>query len=231
MPFLFFDWTYLLIIIGLVIAGIASANVNATFNKYSKYKNAHGYTGTQVAEYILRQSGIHDVRVEGVAGNLTDHYDPANKVLRLSEATANKTSVAAIGVAAHECGHAVQDAEGYFFMNLRQKIVPVVNIGSQAAWPILILGWLFGYNQTLINIGIILFSLTLLFQLVTLPVEFDASRRALKIIEAGNILTAEELPYARKTLNAAALTYVAAAIGSFLALLRVLLLFGGHRRD
>lgn len=230
MPFLFFDWTYILIIIGLAIAGFASANVNRTFAKYSKYQNRNGYTGTQVAEYILQQSGIHDVRVERIAGNLTDHYDPKNKVLRLSDATADKTSVAAIGVAAHECGHAVQDHQGYFFMTLRQRIVPFVNIGSNAAWPILILGVVFGYNETLVNIGIALFSFTLLFQVITLPVEFDASKRALQIIETGNILTAEELPYARKTLNAAAMTYVAAAISSFLSLLRVIILFG-NRRD
>lgn len=231
MPFLFFDWTYIFIIIGLVISGIASANVNRTFNKYSKYNNRNGYTGKQVAEYILKHSGIHDVSVERVSGNLTDHYDPRNKVLRLSDATYSKTSVAAIGVAAHECGHAVQDAEGYFLMNLRQKIVPIVNFGSTASWPILILGMFMGYNEVLINIGIVLFSLTLIFQLVTLPVEFDASNRALNIIEDGNILTAEEMPYARKTLRAAALTYVAGAVASFLSLLRVVLLFGGRNRN
>lgn len=228
---MYFDWTFILIIIGGIIASIASANVNRTFNKYSKYANAKGYTGTQVAEYILQQSDIHDVKVERISGNLTDHYDPSNKVLRLSDSTANSTSIAAIGVAAHECGHAVQDAKGYFFMTIRQKIVPVVNIGSNLSWPILIVGAIAGFNETLINIGIILFSLTLLFQLITLPVEFDASKRALQIMEDGQILSANELPYARKTLRAAALTYVASAIAGALSLLRVLILFGGRSRD
>lgn len=226
-----FDWTYILIIIGAVIASIASANVNRTFNKYSKYTTEKGMTGTQVAEYILQYSGITNVRVERISGNLTDHYDPSNKVLRLSDATANSTSIAAIGVAAHECGHAVQDAKGYFMMTLRQKIVPVVNIGSTLSWPILILGAIAGFNQTLINIGIMLFSLTLLFQLVTLPVEFDASKRALQIMEEVRVLTASELPYARKTLKAAAMTYVASAIAGALSLLRVLILFGDRSRD
>ena len=226
-----FDWTYILIIIGAVIASIASANVNRTFNKYSKYTTEKGMTGTQVAEYILQYSGITNVRVERISGNLTDHYDPSNKVLRLSDATANSTSIAAIVVAAHECGHAVQDAKGYFTMTLRQKIVPVVNIGSTLSWPILILGAIAGFNQTLINIGIMLFSLTLLFQLVTLPVEFDASKRALQIMEEVRVLTASELPYARKTLKAAAMTYVASAIAGALSLLRVLILFGDRSRD
>lgn len=230
MPF-FYDWTYILILIGLAISGMASANVTRTFEKYSKYGNERQLTGEQVAEMILEQSGIHDVRVERISGNLTDHYDPANKVLRLSDATANKTSVAAIGVAAHECGHAVQDAKGYFLMNLRQRIVPAVNFGSKAAFPILIAGMLFGYNETLINIGIFLFSFTLIFQLVTLPVEFDASSRALKIIREGNILSASEYPMAKKTLQAAALTYVAATIASFLSLLRIIILFGGRSRN
>ncbi|RPA60773.1 zinc metallopeptidase [Aerococcus agrisoli] len=230
-PGMYFDWTIVLIIIGGVIASIASANVTRTFNKYSKYTTEKRMTGTQVAEYILQYSGITNVRVERIAGNLTDHYDPTNKVLRLSDATADSTSIAAIGVAAHECGHAVQDAQGYFFMTLRQKIVPIVNIGSNFSWPILIMGAIAGFNETLINIGIILFASTLIFQLVTLPVEFDASNRALKIMEEGNILTASELPYARKTLRAAAMTYVAAAIAGALSLLRVLILFGGRSRD
>lgn len=228
---MYFDWTYVLIIVGAIIAGITSANVNRTFNKYNKYTNEKGMTGTQVAEYILQYFGIKDVRVERISGNLTDHYDPSNKVLRLSDATADSRSIAAIGVAAHECGHAVQDAQGYFFMTLRQRIVPIVNIGSNLSWPILIIGAIAGFNQTFINIGIVLFSLTLIFQLITLPVEFDASKRALQIMEDGHILTASELPYARKTLRAAALTYVAAAVAGALSLLRVLILFGGRSRD
>lgn len=225
---IFFDWTYILILIGLLISGWASANVNSTFNKYNKYGNSKQLTGTDVAKRILQRSGITDVSVERISGNLTDHYDPSHKVLRLSDATADSTSVAAIGVAAHECGHAVQDQKGYFFMTLRQRIVPVVNFGSKAALPILLLGLIFGYNEFLVNIGILLFSLTFVFQLVTLPVEFDASKRALEIIQADNMLSAQEFPMAKKTLRAAALTYVAAAVASLLSLLRTVILFGNR---
>lgn len=231
MPFFFFDRTIILILIGMAIASLASANMNHTFQKFSKFRSESGYTGADVARFILKKAGIRDVQVEGIRGELTDHYDPSNKVLRLSEPIYGEDTVTAIGVAAHECGHALQDADHYFFMRLRQRIVPVVNIGSQAAFPILILGALMGYNQTLINIGIFLFAFTLIFQLVTLPVEFNASNRALAILSEGNILARDELPYVQKTLRAAALTYVAATIGSALSLLRIVLLFGGNRRD
>ena len=179
----------------------------------------------------MRSQGITDVGVQQIAGNLTDNYNSGNKLLSLSEATAQSTSVAAIGVAAHECGHAVQDAKNYFPLKLRAAIVPVANIGSTLSFPLIMLGVIMSWNQTLINVGILAFSLALVFQLVTLPVEFDASRRALSILRDGNMLAEDELAAARKVLMAAALTYVAAALATFLQLLRLVLLFGNRSRD
>lgn len=227
----FLDPTFLLVIAGLVISGLASAYVNSTFRKYDEFRSSKGVTGTQAAEYILRSQGITDVGVQQIAGNLTDNYNSGNKLLSLSEATAQSTSVAAIGVAAHECGHAVQDAKNYFPLKLRAAIVPVANIGSTLSFPLIMLGVIMSWNQTLINIGILAFSLALVFQLVTLPVEFDASRRALSILRDGNMLAEDELAAARKVLMAAALTYVAAALATFLQLLRLVLLFGNRSRD
>lgn len=227
----FLDPTFLLVIAGLVISGLASAYVNSTFRKYDEFRSSKGVTGTQAAEYILRIQGINDVGVQQIAGNLTDNYNSGNKLLSLSEATAQSTSVAAIGVAAHECGHAVQDAKNYFPLKLRAAIVPVANIGSTLSFPLIMLGVIMSWNQTLINIGILAFSLALVFQLVTLPVEFDASRRALSILRDGNMLAEDELAAARKVLMAAALTYVAAALATFLQLLRLVLLFGNRSRD
>jgi hypothetical protein len=227
----FLDPTFLLVIAGLVISGLASAYVNSTFRKYDEFRSSKGVTGTQAAEYILRSQGITDVGVQQIAGNLTDNYNSGNKLLSLSEATAQSTSVAAIGVAAHECGHAVQDAKNYFPLKLRAAIVPVANIGSTLSFPLIMLGVIMSWNQTLINIGILAFSLALIFQLVTLPVEFDASRRALSILRDGNMLAEDELAAARKVLMAAALTYVAAALATFLQLLRLVLLFGNRSRD
>ena len=227
----FLDPTFLLVIAGLVISGLASAYVNSTFRKYDEFRSSKGVTGTQAAEYILRSQGITDVGVQQIAGNLTDNYNSGNKLLSLSEATAQSTSVAAIGVAAHECGHAVQDAKNYFPLKLRAAIVPVANIGSTLSFPLIMLGVIMSWNQTLINIGILAFSLALVFQLVTLPVEFDASRRALCILREGNMLAEDELAAARKVLMAAALTYVAAALATFLQLLRLVLLFGNRSRD
>lgn len=220
----FLDPTFLLVIAGLVISGLASAYVNSTFRKYDEFRSSKGVTGTQAAEYILRSQGINDVGVQQIAGNLTDNYNSGNKLLSLSEATAQSTSVAAIGVAAHECGHAVQDAKNYFPLKLRAAIVPVANIGSTLSFPLIMLGVIMSWNQTLINIGIFAFSLALVFQLVTLPVEFDASRRALSILRDGNMLAEDELAAARKVLMAAALTYVAAALATFLQLLRLSLI-------
>lgn len=225
-----FHPSYLLVILGLVISMAASAYVNSTFKKYDKVRSKNNVTGISAAQYILRSEHITDVGVQQIAGNLTDNYNSGNKMLSLSQATAQSTSVAAIGVAAHECGHAVQDHTGYSPLKIRSAIAPVASIGSSMSFPIIILGVILSWNQTLINVGIFAFSLALIFQLVTLPVEFNASRRALKILADGNLLTAEEVPMARKVLIAAALTYVAAALSTFLQLLRLIILFGGNDR-
>ncbi len=227
----FFDPTYFLVIIGLLISMAASGYVNRTFRHFDSYRSQSNYSGSDAARFILAQSGINNVGVQKISGDLTDNYNGQTKVLSLSEATADSTSVAAIGVAAHECGHAVQDHVNYWPMRLRSAIVPVANFGSTLSLPIIIVGVLLSYNQTIIHIGIFLFSLALLFQLVTLPVEFNASRRALQILSDGQVLTRDEVPMVRKVLVAAALTYVAAALSTFLQLLRLILLFGGNRDD
>lgn len=233
MPYIgFFDPTYLLVVLGLVISVAASAYVNSTFKKFDQYHSQRGITGTDAAHYILQQSLINDVAVQQTSGELTDNYNGGNKTLNLSDSTADSDSVAAIGVAAHECGHAVQDAHNYWPMRLRTGLVPVANFGSSFSLPLIIVGVLLGYNQLLIHIGIFLFSFALLFQLVTLPVEFNASSRALHILADGDLLTPEEVPMVSKVLTAAALTYVAAALSTFLQLLRLVLLFGnGNNRD
>ncbi len=209
----------------------ASGYVKSTYAKYDRYRAQSGVTGTSAAEYILQQSGINDVTVHPIAGDLTDNYNGGNKTLNLSESTANSSSVAAVGVAAHECGHAVQDANNYLPMRLRTAIVPIANLGSTVSFPLILVGVLMGMNQTLIHLGILLFSLALLFQLVTLPVEFNASHRALRILSDGGLLSADEVPMVRRVLTAAALTYVAAALATFLQLLRLIILFGGNRDD
>ena len=212
---------------------IASSKMNSTFRRYSRVRCHCGLTGSQAAERILNQAGIYDVSVERVSGNLTDHYDPKNKVLRLSDATYGSDSIAAIGVAAHECGHAIQHQKNYVPLTLRTAIVPVANIGSTLAWPLILIGLFFNRSTgaMLINLGILCFSFAVLFQLVTLPVEFNASRRALHILGEQGILSDSELPYTRKVLKAAALTYVASAAAAILQLLRLVLLFGGRNRD
>lgn len=227
----YFDPTYLLIIIGVILSLLASARLKSTYAKYSRVRSRTGMTGAQVAERLLHAEGIYDVRIEHISGNLTDHYSPKEKVLRLSDGVYNSTSVAAIGVAAHECGHAVQHKENYVPLKIRGSMVPAVNIGAQLSWPLIFIGIIFGSVGFLVQLGIILFSLTVLFQLVTLPVEFNASSRALKALERHNILYSEEAKSTRKVLKAAALTYVAAAAASILQLLRLLLLFGGRRND
>lgn len=229
-PF-FWDPTYFLVIIGLLISLAASGYVNRTFRKFDEVQSQRNVSGTEAAEFILQQSGIHDVAVQKISGNLTDNYNGQTKILSLSEATADSTSVAAIGVAAHECGHAVQDQTNYWPMRLRTAIVPFANIGSTISFPLILIGVLLSWNHTLISIGILAFSLALLFQLVTLPVEFNASHRAISILAAGGILSADEVPLVRQVLMAAALTYVAAALSTFLQLLRLILLFGGNRDD
>ena len=232
MPFYgFVDPTYILVIIGVIITMIASAKVQSTFRKYSRVGSLSGIRGAQAADKILNSAGIHDVRIEAVGGNLTDHYDPRTKVLRLSDSVYGSTSVSAIGVAAHECGHAVQHSQGYTPLKLRSALVPIVNFGSTLSWPIILLGLILGTNQTLIQLGIFLFSFGVLFQLVTLPVELNASNNAIRMLSKTGILYNDEIRSARKVLNAAALTYIAAAAASLLQLLRLFLLFGDRKRD
>lgn len=225
----FYDPTFILVIIGMVISMAASAYVKSTFSKYDKISSRNNITGTKAAQYILESQGINNVGVQAIAGDLTDNYNSGNKMLSLSQATAQSTSVAAIGVAAHECGHAVQDAKGYLPLRIRHAIVPVANIGSAVSIPLILIGVLLR-GSFLINLGILAFSLAFIFQLVTLPVEFDASRRALRILADGGLLTEEEVPQARKVLFAAALTYVAAAVATLLQLLRLIILFGNNNR-
>lgn len=226
---MFFDPTYLLVIIGAIICAIASANVNSTYKKFSSFSNRRGMTAQDCAQMILRDAGITDVRIEQVSGNLTDHYAPKEKVLRLSQSVYGSTSVAALGVAAHECGHAIQHKTGYAPLALRSLSVPIANIGSYLSWPLIILGLLLGFTK-LAQVGVILFSFVVLFQLITLPVEFNASRRALQILEGRGILSDEELCGAKKVLRAAALTYVAALFSAILQLLRLVLLTRSGRR-
>lgn len=225
-PF-FFDPTYVLVIAGLIITMIASARVNSTFRQYDQIQSSNRLTGATAAQAILDESGIEDVQIRKISGNLTDNYDASQRVLSLSEATYDSTSVAAIGVAAHEVGHALQHHSGYVPLQIRSGIFPLVNIGSHLAFPLIIAGVLFSWNQALINVGIWAFALVLIFQLVTLPVEFNASGRALKILSQDGLLTDQEIPMVRKVLGAAAMTYVAAVLSSFLQLLRLVLLFGG----
>ena len=226
----YFDPTYFLVLIGAVLCIWAQARVSSTYNRYSRVLSRTGMTGAQAAQRIQQLSGIYDVRIEHVGGKLTDHYDPVNKVLRLSDTVYGSTSVAAIGVAAHECGHAVQHDKGYAPLQFRSALVPVANIGSKAGIPLILLGALLGMNQTLIHIGIWVFALAVLFQLVTLPVEFNASGRALAMLGDYGMLDRDETKGCRKVLQAAALTYVAAAASAILQLLRLVLLFGGNRR-
>lgn len=225
------DPTYLLVIAGIVICLFASAKMKSTFNKYSKVRNQKGLTGRDAAEQVLRGAGITNVRVEHISGNLNDHYDPRDKVLRLSDATYNSASVAAVGVAAHECGHAIQDATGYAPLRVRASLVPIANAGSMIAWPLIFIGLFLTGNTSalLLNIGVIAFSMAVLFQLVTLPVEFNASNRAIRILASSGILYEEEVNDTKKVLTAAALTYVAGAAASILQLLRIVLLANNRR--
>ena len=222
----YYDSTYILVIIGAVLCMVASARVNSTFKKYSGIRSMSGLSGKEAAEKILRHNGIFDVVVEHVPGDLTDHYDPRHKILRLSDATYNATSVAAIGVAAHECGHAIQHATGYSPLSIRGALVPIANFGSQLAWPLIIIGIFLNGNTgiMIINAGIICFSVAVLFQLITLPVEFNASRRAVVQIGETGILGDDELVHTKKVLRAAAMTYVASAAAGILQLLRLILI-------
>ena len=214
----------------MIFAMIAQHNVNSTFRKFSQVACRRGLTGAQAAELVLRGSGVQDVAVEFVQGHLTDHYDPRSNVIRLSSSVYGSSSVASVGVAAHEAGHAVQYAVGYGPIKLRAALIPVTQFGSAAAWPLVLIGLLFN-NNTFFVLGMVFFLLATLFQLVTLPVEFNASNRALAALSSSGILEQDEIPMARKTLSAAAMTYVAALAVSVAQLLRLLLIFGGGRRD
>lgn len=228
---MFFDYYYLILVVPAILFALwAQTKVNGTFNKYSKVRTQRGITGAQAAEAVLRAGGVYDVRIERVAGNLTDHFDPRDKVIRLSDSVYDNPSVAAVGVAAHEAGHAVQHAESYFPLKLRSAIIPVTQVGSSLTLPLLIIGLLLS-SPTLIYLAIAFFGLSTVFQAVTLPVEFNASNRAVAALADGGLLSQEELPGAQKTLKAAALTYVAALAVSLAQLLRLLLLFGGRRDD
>ena len=226
---MYWDNTYILVIIGALISGIASWNVNKTFRNFSKFSNGEGLLAEDVAALIMHKAGIYDVKIEHIRGSLTDHYSAREKVLRLSDAVYGSTSVAAIGVAAHECGHAIQHKEGYFPLKLRSASVPIANIGSMVSWPVIIIGLIFGWLG-IARIGVFLFSFVVLFQLITLPVEFNASNRALRVLEENKLLIGGELKGATKVLKAAALTYVAALFSSILQLLRLILLTQGNGR-
>ena len=230
---MYFDPTYFLVLIGVVLSLLASGRVKSTFSKYANVRNSRGITGAEAAEQVLHRAGIYDVRVERVGGNLTDHYDPRTKVLRLSDSVYGQTSVAAVGVAAHECGHAIQHAKGYAPLKLRSTLVPIANFGSKIAWPLIIFGlFIRGESSALlINIGIIAFLAAVVFQLITLPVEFNASNRAIRRIADSGMMQGQEIQGAKKVLNAAALTYVASAATAILQLLRILILTGGRRRN
>lgn len=216
-----FDPTIMILLPALIISMYAQAKVQGTFQKYSQIQNSKGTTGADVARYLLQANGIHDVRVEHINGNLTDHYDPKTKVIRLSDSVFNSKSLAAIGVAAHETGHAIQDNVGYSFLKIRHAIFPVVTLASNMSMPLFFIGLLFS-AQSLVQIGILFFCATLIFQVVTLPVEFNASNRAMSILEENNIINREEIKPAKKVLDAAALTYVAAVVMSIANLLRLL---------
>ena len=233
MGYYYWDPTYILVVIGAVICMIASARVKGTFNKYSQLRSMSGMNGAQVAQRVLQAAGIYDVQVRHVSGSLTDHYDPRTKTVNLSDPVYNATSVAALGVAAHECGHAIQHAKSYAPLSIRSALVPIANFGSMLAWPVILIGLLFNTRSSglIIDIGILLFSAAVLFQLVTLPVEFDASRRALVMLRTQGILADDELRYTRRVLKSAALTYVASAAAAILQHLRIILITNGRRRD
>lgn len=228
--------SYLILLPALIFAMWASSNVKSTYKKYSQVHNSRGLTGAQVARQILDMNGLNFVMIEHISGELTDHYDPKNNVIRLSDSTFNSTSVAALGVAAHECGHAVQYKESYFPIQIRAAIIPMTNIGSYLAVPLIIIGLLFAnrgatsLSEIMVNAGLILYSLVVLFQLITLPVEFNASSRALKTLQSSSLLSLDEMPAAKKTLTAAALTYVAGLVSALATLLRLFLLSRGGRR-
>ncbi len=229
-PMFYFDPTYILVLIGVMLSLAASSKVNSTYSRYARVGARCGMTGAEAARQLLNSQGIYDVTIRRVPGHLSDHYDPRTRTVNLSASVYGATSIAAIGVAAHECGHAIQDADSYAPLKIRGALVPVANFGATLSWPLIILGLFMGSGSVLIQIGILMFSLSVLFQLVTLPVEFNASSRAVRLLDENGILVGQEVGQTRQVLSAAALTYVAAAAASILQLLRLLILFG-NRRD
>ena len=227
---MFWDSTYLIILPAIIFALIAQIKVKSTFSKYSNEHNQHGYTAREIARKILDNNGLYNIQIENVSGNLTDHYDPSANVIRLSDTVYNSTSVAAIGVAAHEVGHAIQHAQGYTPIKIRQAIIPITQIGSNLAVPLVLVGMLFSALDWLIPVGIFLYAGVVLFQAVTLPVEFNASSRALKTLDENVILHKSEIKMAKKVLSAAAMTYVAAMFSALMSLLRLILLSNRGRR-
>lgn len=226
-----FDWTYIVIVVpALLLAMFAQANVSSTFNKYSQVRSMSGRTGAEVARMILDSNGLNHIRIERVAGKLSDHYDPRSQVVRLSDSVYGSASIASIGVAAHEVGHAIQHATNYGPLGIRNAIIPITNIGSTLSMPLFLLGLVFNSDGLAIA-GILLFSLVAVFQLITLPVEFNASNRALQTLDSYGYLSAEELGGTKKVLTAAAMTYVAALAVSLAQIFRLVLLFGRNNRD
>jgi Zn-dependent membrane protease YugP len=224
-----FDWTYLLVLAGFVLSLAVQGSMKSTFRRYSRIRSGSGLTGAMAARQILESEGLYNVRIEHISGDLTDHYDPRTKVVRLSDTVYGSTSLSALGVAAHECGHAIQDAKSYAPLRIRSSLVPVANFGSSMAWPLFLFGLIFSY-EPLLYVGIILFCGALLFQIVTLPVEFDASHRALVKLGSTGLMREDEVSGSCRVLRAAAMTYVAAVCASLLQLLRLLLL-AGRRND
>jgi uncharacterized protein len=230
MPFMFFDPTFIILIPAMIFAAFAQSNIRSTFNKYLRVASSKGMTGYQVARDILDSQGMYDVKVERVKGSLTDHYDPRSTVVRLSDNVYNSSSIAAISVAAHEVGHAMQHNEGYMPLNMRSTLAPVASFGSSAAWPLVLLGLLMN-SYNLIMIGVYVFTAAVVFQLITLPVEFNASSRALTVLQSNGLISSGERTSASKVLRAAAMTYVAATLVAVSQLLRLLVLANGRRRD
>ena len=234
--FYYIDWTYIVLVIpAMILALYAQNKVNSTFKKYSRVASRSGMTGAQAARRLMELNGIYDVSIERVSGNLTDHYDPSKKVLRLSDSVYSDTSVAAIGVAAHETGHAIQHARGYVPLTLRTVMAPLANLGSTLSMPLIFLGILFSFSSvmgnTMINLGILLFGLSVVFTIITLPVEFNASRRAVACLGDSGILYDDEIGGVKKVLSAAAMTYVASTAVALANFLRLIIIFGGRRRD
>lgn len=228
---LYFDWTMILLVPAMLLTMWAQAKIKREYSKYSRVRTAKGYTGAQTAREILHRNGLDNVDVELVGGMLSDHYDPKSRVLRLSNEVYNGSTIAANAIAAHEVGHAIQHAKSYFPLTFRNSIVPVVNIASQAAMPLIFIGLFFAQFQSLLDIGILLFSGTVLFQIITLPVEIDASRRAMQALSGEGILLQEEYPHGKKVLTAAALTYIASAAVAISQLVRLLVIRNSRRRN